>query len=120
MLCYVMLCYVMLCYVMLCYVMLCYVMLCYVMRKHIVIKKSKTPATDRLFITDINSTSLSNTIREEYHSAVMTLHYLAKRMRHDILTAVSFCATRVLHPSMEDPSCAKRNRCQDIRSNHLC
>ena len=32
----------------------------------------------------------------------MTLHYLAKRTRPDILTAVSFCATRVLFPTEED------------------
>ena len=32
----------------------------------------------------------------------MTLHYLAKRTRGDILTAVSFCATRVLNPTQED------------------
>lgn len=32
----------------------------------------------------------------------MTLHYLAKRTRPDILTAVSFCATRVLFQTEED------------------
>lgn len=32
----------------------------------------------------------------------MTLHYLANRVRPDILTAVSFCATRVLAPTVED------------------
>ena len=32
----------------------------------------------------------------------MTLHYLAKRVRPDILAAVSFCATRVLSPSDQD------------------
>ena len=73
-----------------------------IVSKYIVIEKSKTPATDRLFITDINSQLLSNTKREKYHLAVVTLHYLAKRIRPDILTAVSFCATRVLHPSVED------------------
>ena len=31
----------------------------------------------------------------------MILHYLAKRTRPDILTAVSFCATRVLSPTEE-------------------
>ena len=30
--------------------------------------------------------------RELFNSAVMTLHYLAKRVRPDILAAVSFCA----------------------------
>jgi hypothetical protein len=32
----------------------------------------------------------------------MTLHYLAKRTRSDILTAVSWCASRVLAPTVED------------------
>ena len=32
----------------------------------------------------------------------MTLHYLAKRVRPDILTAVSWCASRVLNPTEED------------------
>ena len=76
-----------------------------IVSKYNVIKKSKTPATDRLFI---NSPLLSNTKHEEYNSAVSTLHYLAKRIRPDILTAVSFCATRVLHPSVEDQSMLER------------
>ena len=35
---------------------------------------------------------------------MMTMHYLAKRVRPDILTAVSFCATKVLAPTVEDQS----------------
>ena len=66
-----------------------------IMRKYKVTRKSKTPATDKLFTTDINSPLLSNVKREEFHSAVMALHYLAKRIKPDILTAISFCATRV-------------------------
>ena len=73
-----------------------------IMRKYNVIKKSKTPASDKLFTTDTNSPLLSNMKRQEFHSTVMTLHYLAKRIRPDILTAVCFCATRVLSPSVED------------------
>ena len=57
-----------------------------IVSEYYVIMKSKTPATDRLFVTDISGPLLSNTKREEYHSAVMTLHYLAKRIRPDILT----------------------------------
>lgn len=33
---------------------------------------------------------------------VMTLYYLAKRVRPDILTSVSWCASRVLNPTQED------------------
>ena len=32
----------------------------------------------------------------------MTLHYLAKRVRTDVLTAISWCASRVLKPTEED------------------
>ena len=61
-----------------------------------------TPASNALFTVSPGSTLLPKTAREQYHSAVMTLHYLAKRVRPDILTAVSFCATRVLAPTVED------------------
>ena len=67
-----------------------------------VIKKKSTPATDDLFLIDANSPSLLKSKRKSFHSCVMTLHYLAKRTRPDILTAVSFCATRVLSPTEED------------------
>jgi hypothetical protein len=32
----------------------------------------------------------------------MTLYYLAKRRRPEILTAVSYCATKTLAPTVED------------------
>ena len=47
----------------------------------------------------------------------MTLHYLAKRVRPDILAAVSFCATRVLAPSEQD--LIKRKRILGYLSNTL-
>lgn len=34
----------------------------------------------------------------------MTLYYLAKRVRPDILTSVSYTASRVLNPTEEDES----------------
>ena len=61
-----------------------------------------TAASNALFTVSPGSTPLPKTAREHYHSAFMTLHYLAKRVRPDILTAVSFCATRVLAPTVED------------------
>ena len=73
-----------------------------ILKKYTVVKRSKTPATDNLFIINNSSPILSKLKREEFHSAVMTLHYLAKRTRADILTAVSFCATRVLTPTEDD------------------
>jgi hypothetical protein len=73
-----------------------------IMSKYKVTKKCSTPATDNLFKCDPLSPRLSKAKQEYFHSLVMTLHYLAKRTRGDILTAVSFCATRVLNPTEED------------------
>ena len=73
-----------------------------VIRKYGVHVRYKTPATDTLFSSDPDSPLLSQKKQELFHSAVMTLHYLAKRTRSDMLTAVSWCATRVLHPTEED------------------
>jgi hypothetical protein len=64
-------------------------------------KRCNTPALDNLFTIDSSSPLLSDERRELYHSCVMTLYYLAKRFRFDILTAISFCTTRVLHPTAE-------------------
>jgi histone deacetylase 1/2 len=72
------------------------------LRKYGVTKRYKTPAMDDLFLSDPDSPLLSREKQEMYHSAVMTLHYLAKRTRPDILTSVSWCATRVLLPTEED------------------
>ena len=38
----------------------------------------------------------------ETNHTLMTLHYLAKRVRTEVLTAVSWCASRVLKPTEED------------------
>ena len=73
-----------------------------IIRKYNIVKRCTTPATDHLFKSDPTSPKLSAKKQEEFHSIVMTLHYLAKRVRGDILTAVSFCATRVLCPTEED------------------
>ena len=73
-----------------------------VLTKYKVTKTSMTPATDSLFKSDPLSPKLSKEKQEQFHSVIMTLHYLAKRTRGDILTAVSFCATRVLNPTQED------------------
>ena len=73
-----------------------------IMSKYKVTKKCSTPATDNLFKCDPLSPRLSKAKQDDFHSLVMTLYYLAKRIRGDILTAVSYCATRVLHPTEED------------------
>ena len=73
-----------------------------VMRKYNVTKKASTPSSDNLFKSDPSSPKLSKRKQEEFHSLVMTLYHLAKRVRPDILTSVSCTASRVLNPTEED------------------
>ena len=73
-----------------------------VFAKHKVEKMYTTPANDDLFIVNEKSPELNNDKKESFHSIVMTLHYLAKRVRTNVLTAVSWCASRVLKPTVED------------------
>lgn len=70
--------------------------------KYEVSKMQKSPANDNLFTVPVHSPELSTEKREMFHSITMTLHYLAKRVRPDILTAVSWCASRVLKPTEDD------------------
>ena len=60
-----------------------------------------TPAEEWLF--DVrDATLLSDVERERFHSAVAKLLFLSKRVRPDILTAVSFLTTRVQKPDEDD------------------
>lgn len=61
-----------------------------------------TPATEMLFKSNLSCPKLSHELQQIFHSCVMELHYLANRIRGDILTAVSFYATRVLSPFRDD------------------
>jgi hypothetical protein len=73
-----------------------------IISKFKVIHKCNTPATDRLFLTTDNSPLLSTDQRAHFHSCVMTLYYLAKRVHPQILTAISYLASRVSNPTAED------------------
>lgn len=73
-----------------------------ILEKYNVTKKASTPATDNLFISNPLCPKLSKGKQEVFHSCVMELHYLAKRLRYEILTAVSYCATKVLSPDEDD------------------
>ena len=73
-----------------------------ILSKYNVSKHAKTPATDMLFHSNKDSPKISPEKQQLFHSCVMELHYLAKRVRQDILTAVSYCATRVLSPDEDD------------------
>ena len=64
--------------------------------KYNVTKSCTTPATDQLFHTTPDSPPLTLEKKEMFRS------YLAKRVRPQVLTAISYCATRVISPTVED------------------
>jgi hypothetical protein len=72
-------------------------------------KAASSPARDNLFEIDPDSPRLGKQDREYFHSNVARLLYLAKRVRPDILCAVSFMCTRVREPTEEDSE--KLTRC---------
>ena len=63
---------------------------------------AKYPAADNLFKIDSTSPLLSDKDKEFFHSGVAKILYLAKRIRPDMLTAVSFLTRRVNFPSIQD------------------
>ena len=73
-----------------------------ILSKYDVTKFAKTPATDQLFQHNSECKLLNKSKQAEFHSLVMELHYLAKRIKGDILCAVSYCATRILNPNEDD------------------
>jgi hypothetical protein len=73
-----------------------------IITKYNVTKRCSTPATDQLFHTTPDSSPLTLEKKEMFRSCVMTIYYLAKRVRPQVLTAISYCATRVISPTVED------------------
>ena len=69
---------------------------------------ARTPATSDLFTVREDCPKLPQDRREQFHSNVAKVLYLAKRVRPDILTACIFLATRVLCADTDDES--KLNR----------
>lgn len=82
-----------------------------ILKKYNVIKYAKTPATDQLFVYNRECKLLSKSIQAIFHSCVMELHYLGKRIRGDILCAVSYLATRILSPNEDDEKKLDRILC---------
>ena len=72
------------------------------LREYEVVGVAATPAKTDLFDIDATSQQLDDAGREEFHSRVAKLLYLAKRTRPDLLTAVSFLSTRVQAPDTQD------------------
>jgi hypothetical protein len=63
---------------------------------------AKSPATDTFFDADDNSPLLDEKKSRKFHTDVAKLLYLAKRCRVDILTSISYLASRVKAPSESD------------------
>jgi hypothetical protein len=61
-----------------------------------------SPAANHLFAVRDDATPLNTEQREEFHTFVAKMLYLAKRVRPDILLPISFLATRVQKPDEDD------------------
>lgn len=65
-------------------------------------RKTRTPASLELFKTRPTTKLLEGPKGELFHTFVMKLLYLTKRVRPDISTAISFLTTRVAKPDHDD------------------
>ena len=66
------------------------------------------PADDGLLLVNENSPTLGGGASKVFHSDVAKLLFLAKRTRLEVLLAVSFLASRVTNPTVEDDSKLRR------------
>lgn len=70
-----------------------------------VVEKSVSPATEMLHsVRQEGVVKLEGEEKEWFHSTVAKLLYLSKRVRNDILVAVSFLTTRIVGPDSDDRS----------------
>ena len=63
---------------------------------------AKTPAAGDLFEVNSKSDLLNAENKQFYHSTVAKFLYLGKRVRPDLLTAISFLSRRVQSPTEQD------------------
>ena len=85
---------------------------------------NRTPAEPNLFRVDTDSALLNDSEREEFHSMVAKLLYLAISFRHDLLVPVTFLCSRVQFPTKQDEKKLLRvrrylNGTKDFKL-HLC
>jgi hypothetical protein len=64
--------------------------------------KASTPAAPHLFQVRQDAEALDEAAKQDYHTTVARLLYLAKRVRPDLLLTVSFLTTRVTKPDQDD------------------
>ncbi len=62
----------------------------------------QTPGTRTVYQVDMQSEKLKETERRIFHTETVKLLFLAKRVRPDILTVVSFLCTRVTRATVEE------------------
>ena len=74
---------------------------------------STTPATNHVFTTQDNAQPLSKDDAEMFHHLTAKLLYLGKRARPDLQLSVSFLATRVQSPDIDNWK--KLGRCLQYR-----
>jgi hypothetical protein len=72
------------------------------LKQHHIDGTTTTPANENLFKIKEQSKLLLNDKKEEFHSIVAKLLYLAKRVRPDILVSTIFLTTRVTNPTEDD------------------
>ena len=65
-------------------------------------KKCSTLATDQSFHTTPDSPPLTIEKEEMFRSCAMPIYCLVNKVRPQVLTTVSFCATRFISPTVED------------------
>ena len=73
-----------------------------------VVKNYSTPARDELMTDDPNSPKLNEEEAGYFHTHVARALFLAKRMRPDILFAISMLCRKVMSPSQKDKKCLDR------------
>lgn len=67
-----------------------------------IVGNATSPAGNNLFNVKSDGILLTTNMKESFHSVIAKLLYIAKRVRPDILTAVSFLTTRIQYPTDED------------------
>jgi len=72
------------------------------------IKEYSSPADEYLFDEDPTAKALEPPKQKAFHSTVMKLMYMAKRMRGDVLLPVLWLSTRVISPTVSDENKLKR------------
>jgi len=72
------------------------------------IKEYCSPADEYLFNEDPNTKALEPPKQKAFHSTVMKLMYMAKRVRGDVLLPVLWLSTRVKSPTVSDENKLKR------------